>query len=380
MKKRIIACVCALVLCFGLIHLPGSVQATNTPFFMAVNDTLLRMEDQFVPILVDNQYYVPYTALDRTVTGLDLGISLIYDTAKNTLTVYNREQVLTFNLTTGTCEGRNGSVSAKAVTRNGRIYLPARFICSYFGLRYSNKVTIYGLLLRIRSESAVLDDNNFVSMAQMQMERLLQEWSKAQDETPSTVPVTPSRPPAEVDKSAVKAYLAFRADQTDGINDLLTRLEYYEVRVLFFFPVEELAEREELVRQVICRGHAVGFLVNGTDVKEIAEQTAKGNRLLAQMAHLNTYTVLAADVTAKKEVEAIEASGLLCWETDLSAVPNGQSVFEQAKSVLANADRYRERVYILSDTSAAGAALLGRLLPELDRAGYSLRLAVETEI
>jgi len=379
LKKRIVACVCALVLCFGLFSLPSSVQATNTPCFFAVNDTLLRLEGQYIPILVDGQYYVPYTALDSNVTGLKLGISPIYNGAQNTLTVYDRERVLTFDLTAGTCADESGKLSARAVTRNGRIYLPAQFICNYFGLTYSGRTTVYGPMVRIRNSSSVLDDKNFVGMAQMQMERLLQEWNKNQS-TESVTPVTPGRNPTEIDKSAVRAYLAFRADQTDGMEELLTRLEYYEVHALFFFPVEEVAECEELVRQVIFRGHAVGFLVNGTDAGEIKGQVAKANQLLSQIAHMNVYTVLAADVTAEKELEAIEAGGLLCWRTDLSAIPDGQSAFDQAKSVLTNADRYQEKVYILSDASVAGATLFGRLLPELDRAGYSLRLAVETEI
>ena len=216
-------------------------------------------------------------------------------------------------------------------------------------------------------------------MAQMQMERLLQEWNKNQN-VETTTPVTPSRNPSKIDKSGVAAYLAFRADQTAGMQELLARLEYYQVRALFFFPAEALAECEETVRQVIYDGHAIGFLVSGSDVKAIEEQATEGNRLLAQIAHLNTYTVLAPDVTTEEGREALKGAGLLCWKTDLDAMPDGRSVSDQASAVLANADRYSEQVYILSDASIYGASLLGRLLPELVREGYSLRLAVETEI
>ena len=48
--------------------------------------------------------------------------------------------------------------------------------------------------------------------------------------------------------------------------------------------------------------------------------------------------------------------------------------------MLESVDLYRYQVFILSDTSAAGAALMERLLPELIGDHYDLRLAVETEL
>lgn len=391
MKKRILSWLCALALCLGLLAIPLSVSAAGNPCFMAVNDNLLDLEDRYIPITISGQYYVPYTALDSSVTGVSLGIFPIYNSIENTLTIYNLDQLLRFDLAAGTCTDRGGNnLSARAVTRNGRIYVPARFVSEYFGLFYSSRVTTYGPMVRIRSSSAyITDDNDFVGLAQLQMESRLREWRKSQSagETPSVTPtptptptLTPEPGNSDTDKSGVRTYLAFRADQTDGLEELLGRLEQYQAKALFFFPAEKLADYDDAVRSVLCGGHAVGFLVSGTSAEEISDQACEGNRLLTQIAHMNTYTVLAPDAETDALREEIKAAGLLCWSTDLDALPDGRSASRQASAVLANADLYRYEIFLLSDTSAAGAALIGRLLPELIRDGYDLRLAVETEL
>lgn len=109
MKKRFFALFCALMLCLGLMIPLTSLGATSNPCFLAINDNLLNLEARFIPIAIDGQYYVPYTALDSSTTGLELGISSIYYATLNRLTIYNRTQSLIFDLSSGTCTDRNGA-------------------------------------------------------------------------------------------------------------------------------------------------------------------------------------------------------------------------------------------------------------------------------
>lgn len=394
MKKRILSVVCVLAICLALAGASVSLGVMDNPSFVAVNDTLLPLEDAFIPIAMNGQYYVPYTVLDDSVTGVSLGVFPIYNSTYNTLAVSNRELTLTFSLNNGVCVDQSGvSHNVRAVTRNGQIYLPIRYVCEYFGLTYSSRVTASSSLVRVRSASSILDDNSFVSSAQQKMQERLRDWRNSQSVTaepePSSAPTvttpapTPSSAPSQsaTDKSGVAMYLAFRADGDDGLEELLTQLEYYRIYALFFFPAEELADHDAALRRVLCAGHGVGFLVSGTEPEEIARQTAEGNRLLAQIAHMNTRTVLAPDAASDEELDAIgAAAGAVCWKTDLDACPDGRTASKQASTVLANADRYSEKVYILSDTSAAGAALMSRFLPEAVQEHYTLRLAVETEM
>lgn len=410
MKKRILAVFAAVVLCLSLLVSSFSVGATETPHFVAVDIKLLQLEDRYIPIIADGIYYVPYHVLDVYSTDVDLGIYPVYNAAIRTLTIYNREKVIAFDLTTGTCSDRDGTVySARAVTRNGQVYVPAKFICDYFGLKYTYfPETKFGPMIRIYTSSSRLNDKYFLAAAQMMMEDRLNDWRKNQaatvTPTPATTPTTSARPTTstssttaprptqttptptptptdpEVDKSDVRTYLAFRADQADGLSSLLGRLEQYQVRALFFFPADELADYDDAVRRVLCSGHAVGLLVSGTTAEEITDSAAAGNRILRQIAHLHTYTVLAPEAAGTGTLASVREGGLLPWGTDVDALPNGQNVIVRTNNVLEETETYTENVYILSDCSTSGSALMARLLPELVEARYDLRLAVETEI
>lgn len=391
MKKRILSGLCIVLVCLSMLTASVTLGASSDPCFMAVNDTLLPLDDRFIPITVSGQYYVPYTALDNNATGISLGIFPIYSSINNTLMIYTRDLILNFDLNTGTCVDRNGnSQSARAVTRNGRIYVPARFVCEYFGLSYSSRTTTYGPLVRIRNSSATWEDTQFVDQAQTLMAERLRDWRRAQIQDEPSV-VTPTPPPAvsappttsttpEIDKSGVNLYLAFRVDQTEGLESLLTRLEYSDISALFFFPASELADYDEEIRRVLCGGHIVGLTVSGATADEIMEQVARGNRLLAQIAHVTTYTILPQDEQSAEACVAAEETGLLCWTTDVNALPDGSLPSRQVGSVLEAADSFLEKVFILSDASVGGAALMTKLLPELIEMQYTLRLAVETEL
>lgn len=392
MKKRILSGLCVILVCIGLLSVSVTLGASSDPCFMAVNDTLLPLEDRFMPITVGGQYYVPYSALDNNATGISLGIFPIYSSINNTLMIYTRDQTLNFDLNAGTCVDRNGNSQAvRAVTRNGRIYVPARFVCEYFGLVYSSRTTVYGPLVRIRNSSATWNDTQFVDQAQTLMAERLRDWRRAQTQNdppvvaptptgtvPSTPSVTPSTP--DINKSDVSMYLAFRADQTDGLESLLTRLEFYQVSALFFFPALELENYDEEIRRVLCDGHIVGLMVSGSSAEEVVEQTVHGNQLLAQIAHVNTYTILPQDSQSIKACLEAEETGLLCWNSDVEAFPDGSVYSQQAKSVLEDADSYTEKVFLLSDASAEGAALMRQLLSQMVEIHYALRLAVETEL
>lgn len=406
MKKRILAVFTALVLCLSMLTSSVSVGATDTPHFVAVDIKLLQLEDRYIPIIADGLYYVPYYVLDVYSTGVDLGVYPVYNAAIRTLTIYNREKVIAFDLVSGTCSDRDGTVfSARAVTRNGQVYVPAKFICDYFGLKYTYfPQTKFGPMIRIYTSETKLNDEFFLAAAQMMMEDRLNEWRKNQTVTPtptptpttttSVRPTTSSKPTTsagtttpvttptvpEVDKSDVRTYLAFRADQTDGLNSLLTRLEQQQIQALFFFPAEELAQYDEIVRRVLCGGHGVGLLTSGTTAEEIAASAAEGNRILSQIAHLHTYIVLAPDAENVQTLEAVRENGLLPWDTDVDATPNGQTVSARTNDVMEKTETYTEKVCILSDCSTSGATLMARLLPELLEDRYDLRLALETDI
>ena len=394
-KKRFLALFVALGLCLSVLTASLSAYATETPHFLAVNENLLQLEDRYIPIIADGLYYVPYPVLDVASTGIDLGVYPVYNAAIRTLTIYNREKVIAFDLTAGTCTDRDGTAyNCRAVTRNGQVYVPAKFICDFFDLTYSYfPETRFGPMVRICSATARLNDRNFLAAAQMQMEDRLRDWRKNQSslnptQTPTSTSVrptqtadptpTPTKP--AVDKSGVRTYMAFRVDQTDGLIGLLNRLEYYQIPAIFFFPAGDLGQYDEAVRRVLCAGHGVGLAVSGTTAQEMFADAAEGNRVLRQIAYCATYTVLLPDGTDAGTQAALGDGGLLVWEPDVDASPNGQMISAQAKQIMGQVGNYKGKVNILSDCSTAASALMAWLMPTLVEDRYNLRLAVETEI
>lgn len=385
MKKRIFGWVCAAALCVGLLGFVLPANATGNPCFMAVNDTILALEDESIPVQINGQYYAPHSVFDSGVTGLWLGVYPIYNVTLNTLTIYSPEKGLTFDLSAGTCKDNGGKLqSAHAVVRNGRVYVPLRFICEYFGLAFSVLSTDYGPLVRVRGSSYVLNDVDFPTMARRQLEERLREWRQNQPEqdpvvTPTPTPTpTPTLPP-DVGQTDLTVYLSFRADRIDGLNSLLDRLKQNGVYARFFFPAEELAEYDDAVRAVLCEGHGVGLSVSGETAEEIVRQAEEGNRVLARIAHLYSNVVLAPGADSAVRAE-LKAAGLFCLTPDVDALPDGRSAYTQAAAIMNKVEEYSDEVYLLSDSSSEGAALAGRLIPSLVQKRCDLRLVLETNL
>ena len=63
----------------------------------------------------------------------------------------------------------------------------------------------------------------------------------------------------------------------------------------------------------------------------------------------------------------------------MDGLDDGRGQAAQANAILAAAAE-RGSVRITLDDGAAGAGILSRILPRLQQAGYSIRLAVESEL
>ena len=138
--KQILSAVCALALLCALV-LPAARADTPTIYLMAENDRMLTLPLDAMPAWVGGVLYVPYLAFDRTVTGVNLGVSYGQEHTESTytFTLYSLRGTLVFDLNAGTCVDQlNGtSLDMRAVQRNGRVFLPLAGVCSFFGLNYT---------------------------------------------------------------------------------------------------------------------------------------------------------------------------------------------------------------------------------------------------
>lgn len=299
MKKRLGALLCALVMCLALLS-PAS--ALEEVCFTSLNNKLLPLASDTMPLWSGGVLYVPASLFDGSATnasyGVTLGVSLTQSQSNGTITLYSLSGILVFDLNSGICvDQQTGELlSGRAITRNGRIYLPLNIVVDFFGLRSSYLHTDYGYLVRIKNRDdtasngrrSILTDEVFIDSAGNQMNLQLKEYQKSllpveEPETPDVTPAVPADPPGqELDPTSIPTYLAFRCQTGEALDSILTTLEKSGKSGVFFFAPEELSVHGDMVRRLLGTGHSVGILVQAGTPEGARAELEAGNRALAE--------------------------------------------------------------------------------------------------
>jgi len=178
---------------------------------LAINDKWCDLPGGLLPVPVNGVVYVPYLLFDRTVTGVDLGVS--YGVSQDQgikLTMVSGSRALHFKVNMGVCRDEADHVmNFRAVFRNGIVYVPAAAVCGYFGLNYSALPTPdRGTLIRVTNSAAAFDDSVFMSMAKLGMTYRYNNIVKGQESVatpwptilpapaPTPIPVPPTPVPS----------------------------------------------------------------------------------------------------------------------------------------------------------------------------------------
>lgn len=311
-KAIISAALCAALLLGAIIPASGS---SSTVYLMAVNDTVVEMTAENMPMMVNGVLYVPYTMLSSRTTGINLGVTAQYSTTRRTVLVSSENQGITFDPQANTAYDLQGRpVDARAVVRNTMVFVPLAWVCNYFGtITYSLIRTRYGTLIRVTNSFVILPDSEFVDAANNQLadnyrryQESLQSGAESSDpggsqsSTPPTVP--PSLPPEE----GPTISLVFRwGSQTDTVAGLL---ESEGMRALFLFTGNELAANDALVRRLVAAGHTVGLVLTGSTPQACLEEAERGGRLLASIARCAAL-VVQADALEGEDLDTLAAAG-----------------------------------------------------------------------
>ena len=291
--KQILSAVCALALLCALV-LPAARADTPTIYLMAENDRMLTLPLDAMPAWVGGVLYVPYLAFDRTVTGVNLGVSYGQEHTESTytFTLYSLRGTLVFDLNAGTCVDQlNGtSLDMRAVQRNGRVFLPLAGVCSFFGLNYTYTPTQYGTLIRITNGQEWLSTQDFVSTASGDAMRTRYYEYLRQLEGDSQETSTPQTPGestgGETEQEGLPVYLAVRCTGAGGLESILDSLGDRGARALFLFQGSALADSADQLRRLVGTGHAVGLSVSGASLETARAELEEGTALLEELAHL----------------------------------------------------------------------------------------------
>jgi len=380
MKKRLLALLCAAVLCISM--LPARAINVGDVYFTAVNLKLLPLSMETMPTWVNGVLYVPASVFDSAATGVDLGLYCSQSSTNNTVTLYTLKQMLVFDLSRGTAYDHHSgqSVSARAVNRNGRIYLPVEKVCNFFGLEDSYNYTPYGYLVRIRSEAAGFNDADFIDAASIPMASSLQEFLRSQQPPdkpkppvtaePPVVENDPQKPPItggeELPKARVQICLGFRCETGEGLEGILNVLDRYESRGMFFFSSEQLVAQDDLVRRVVGSGHGIGLLADGATAEDSLRRMEIGNGFLSHIAR----TAATGTLAPEEQRETLEAENWACWRETVDGLPrNNERAAAAVQRILRGIGTRSRTVRVTLDDSVATANLLPGLLDSLSRQG-----------
>lgn len=393
-KKRGIALLCA-ALAVLLLAFPVANAVKDSFIFLGLNDKVARpLSDYTMPIYANGTYYVAYTQFDSNTTGVDLGVNVTAQ--KNAVSVYTRQQMLTFDLSSGTCQDKSGNELelTPAITRSGITYLPVDSVCGYFSdiLSYSTLSTRYGTIVRLKSAVAILDDESFRSGAENgTLGHEVSEYLKSLNPEPtpaptpavSTAPGTPSPSPSpgesgRPDRRGVSAYLGFRCESGVDPAPILDLLDQEGLSAAFFFRPKDLYASDAVIRRMVGSGHMVGILVTGGTVDDTLSSLDAAQSALELIAHTRTHAALVEDGDAPL-LGALEEAGWSLWRESAVLAPSG-GYTAAATALLQEAGRYEERVFLGLDCSARAGSVLPRVFQGLREQNYAIRPPVETEL
>ena len=292
------------------------VLAADIIFFTAVNNTLLELTEETMPVKYSSMIYVPAGVFNSNA----LGTYSLYSRSTQKVLISDGDRILYFDMSAGNSYDSDGEdYRYVAIYENDTAYVPAYFVATFFGFRYSYIHNDGKHIVRLSSGS-VLSDADFFSAAESLMESRLKELEKLTEETvapPPSLPPMPSAPPVQptptppevVDRSRVVVHLAILGLGEESERQL-DALEELGLPVCFFATAEEVYENADLVRRIVGEGGSIGVRFGDDPVAE-AEAFRTALRDTAMTA-----SFLAATLDPDwEQTEAAAETGLSVWNS-----------------------------------------------------------------
>lgn len=279
--KRFFAALLAFILMFTLVRQEGTAVLEDV-YFTAVNDKLMPLNAETMPFWSNNTLYVCYTAFDKT----DLDVQYIRNYSMGLAVLYTSKNGLYFDLAGRTVYDKNDVYyNGSAIEKNGYVFFPLDLVCRYFGLSWSQNDTATVPLIRIKSDTVVLDDRSFISAAATMMASRYAEYekivnaSKQEDEKPPKEPdkdPVVSPPPIHA-ADGQKLYLILSGRTEEAVRGAMDVMG--DRGATFLLTVQQM-ENGDLVRALLGNGHSIALLVRSGTEGEILSELQRARELV----------------------------------------------------------------------------------------------------
>ena len=313
-KKRWVCFGLLAVLCLGLMV---PVLAEDTVFFTAVNNTLLDLTAETMPINHQSLIYVPCSVFNTQA----LNTWAYYSRGSQTVLISNGSKELYFDMSAGDSHDREeNSYRYAAIYMNDTAYVPAFFVADFFGLTYSYIRREGWHIVRITTGDALSDDDFFKAAAPL-LETRMNQYLGAQETPdgqptaeptqrpapPSPTPTPAPTPTPVVDRSSVRVHLCYLG-LGEGTAAILEALDGSPA--CFFATAEEIYANGDLTRRILGSGCTLGLLIK----EDPEEEYALFRRALRDTAMSVSY--LGGSAVPAEAAEAWEGCGLVILRED----------------------------------------------------------------
>jgi len=326
-KKRLLAAV--LLAALLVLAFSGTGSADGGLSFVSVDD---KLPAELINAVVysGGTVYVPYWLF----TNYSLGISYQMNTSTSTATLSCGDKQMVFNLATGkTYDNDNYRYSASAMVRNGVLYFPLSFVCSFFRtFSYANiGSNEYGSILRLCTGREELTNDEFIRLAKPAMQRYF--IAHGLELTPSpTETIRPTAGPTETVRPTpggkeehphlghvVRLGLVGMPD-----SETLELLRSSGMGACFFLTADEIRDNPDMVRRIAGEGYRLGAACavgTAEEFREIGGLIQDAARVRTVMAVLPAEVRTPAGVVSfRQELERPEDEDLLSAAYEATAM------------------------------------------------------------
>lgn len=296
--------------------------AADSYLITIAEDTVLEeTADNGMAVYIDGIIYVPYTTVNASKS-----VYANYNAVEQMVTVFTVGADMCFELDTGLTYSRTQqrSVQVSAKLRDGVPYLPVSIVAAwmemYFSFISSADSGVGYPVIRLASKKPALEDQTVLSRNAAALRRVAEARDRASGITAPPVEELPQRT-----VSLLFTGLPEKTGEDEGplLPTLLEMLESYSLQAAFFAEEDRLTEEAEALRELYCRGHAVGILL--TDGEAPLEQAQRCAELLGQVLHIRVRTVCASGLTlTDAQKTQLAENGFVLWEPTLE--PYGEEM------------------------------------------------------